>query len=124
MSAILDARIVRAHARRPRVARRIARLRRGAVKQRQREPDFTVQSIADLTPGASTVIRQQETQRQLIEALQRLPVEIQITLELHYWEDMGVTEIARVTGVPSGTVKSRLYRGRQLTKHVLEKHSS
>ena len=37
-------------------------------------------------------------------------------LLLQYREDMGPSEIARVTGVPEGTVKSRLFRGRELVK--------
>ena len=40
-------------------------------------------------------------------------------LLLQYREDMGPAEIARVTGVPEGTVKARLFRGRELIKAKL-----
>lgn len=40
-------------------------------------------------------------------------------LLLQYREDMGPAEIARVTGVPEGTVKARLFRGREMIKKML-----
>jgi RNA polymerase sigma-70 factor (ECF subfamily) len=40
-------------------------------------------------------------------------------LLLQYREDMGPADIARVTGVPEGTVKARLFRGRELIKAKL-----
>jgi RNA polymerase sigma-70 factor (ECF subfamily) len=45
-------------------------------------------------------------------ALNRLgPMERQ-TLTLFYLEDISINEVAHITGVPAGTVKSRLSRGR------------
>ena len=38
---------------------------------------------------------------------------------LQYREDMGPADIARVMGVPEGTVKARLFRGRELIKEKL-----
>ncbi|MEV4198854.1 SigE family RNA polymerase sigma factor [Micromonospora globbae] len=45
-------------------------------------------------------------------ALRRLPAAQRQALALHYLFDMSVDEIARETGVPTGTVKSWLSRGR------------
>ncbi|MDA8245106.1 MAG: RNA polymerase sigma factor, partial [Elusimicrobia bacterium] len=52
-----------------------------------------------------------------IEALlASLPPIYSEALLLQYKEDMGPAEIARVLGVPEGTVKARLFRGRELIK--------
>lgn len=45
------------------------------------------------------------------EALARLDVNIRVVLELTYFEGLTAPELAERTGVPLGTVKSRLARG-------------
>ncbi len=46
-------------------------------------------------------------------ALAALPVELRECLVLREMEEMSYRDIARITGVPVGTVMSRLFRGRQ-----------
>jgi len=48
----------------------------------------------------------------LREALASVPPAFREVIVLHYFADLGVDEIARTLGVPVGTVKSRLSRGR------------
>ncbi|NES15380.1 MULTISPECIES: RNA polymerase sigma factor [Micromonospora] len=55
-------------------------------------------------PGEETVL--------LVGALRQLPARQRQALALHYLFDMSVEEIAREAGVPTGTVKSWLARGR------------
>lgn len=93
---------------------------RGAKRDAKVDADFGVSSVHDLAPGPSTIANNRFEQRLLVEALRRLPVDIQITLELFYWEDMSVTELAAVLEIPEGTVKSRLYRGRTLLKEIMQ----
>lgn len=88
-------------------------------RQRQRgraeEPlDSSVRSAAELAPGPSTVLGRRQEQRLLLQALRHVPLDYQVVLELHYWEQQSATQIAEITGVPVGTVKTRLRRGRQL----------
>ncbi|MCA9595573.1 MAG: sigma-70 region 4 domain-containing protein, partial [Myxococcales bacterium] len=45
--------------------------------------------------------------------LRAIPLELQIALELHYWEQMSGPEIARVLGIAEGTVRSRLRRAKE-----------
>lgn len=56
----------------------------------------------------------------LAAALQRLPPDQRVAVALLYGEDMSVAEIAAVTGVPPGTVKSRLSAARQALRGFLE----
>jgi len=72
--------------------------------------------------GASPVrvVAAQEQQRTLAAALQRVPIDYQVALELHYFEGLPIAEIAEVLGRPVGTVKSLLSRGRDLLRARLE----
>jgi RNA polymerase sigma-70 factor (ECF subfamily) len=49
---------------------------------------------------------------ELAEALRGLPVRYRQVLVLHHVVDLSVEEVARQLGVPVGTVKTRLVRGR------------
>lgn len=83
-------------------------------------PDLNVSSILDLQPGVATLASQHAEQRLLVAALQRIPVELQIALELFYWEELSIDELAAVLEVPPGTVKSRLHRARGLLREAME----
>lgn len=87
-------------------------------------PDFAEACAAELAPSPSSIFRAREEQRLVLEGLRRIPVECQEVLELHYWERMETAEIADIIGVPQGTVKSRLQRGRRLLGEKLEKLSA
>jgi RNA polymerase sigma-70 factor (ECF subfamily) len=74
----------------------------------------------DLSPGPSTALHAREGERLLLDALRRIPLELQILLELHYWEALKTDEIAEALGLPPGTVRGRLQRGRARLIEVLE----
>lgn len=57
-------------------------------------------------------------------ALAKLPDEQRAILSLHYLDGMNVREISRVLGVPTGTVKSRLYHARKQLKEIFERTES
>jgi len=70
-------------------------------------------SIADIASfSPSRAVAEREEQQLLLKALRTLPLDMQVALELHYWEELTVTEIAGVLEVAEGTVKSRLQRAR------------
>lgn len=81
--------------------------------------DFTTQSAIDLGLSPSAVMAQREREAQLSLALRRLPLELQIVLELSYWEDMSAHEIATVLHLPLGTAKSKIRRAKQLLAEEL-----
>jgi RNA polymerase sigma-70 factor, ECF subfamily len=57
----------------------------------------------------------------MIDALKTLPEEIRWTLLLADVEQLDYVQAAEVLGVPVGTVKSRVHRGRQMLKTALVK---
>jgi len=83
--------------------------------------DFTVSAIVDLAPSPATVAVAAQRDRDLLGALRSLPLESQLVLELHYWEDLSATELAEVLDMPVGTVKSRIRRAKQLLATALQR---
>jgi RNA polymerase sigma-70 factor (ECF subfamily) len=54
-------------------------------------------------------------------AVGHLPTECRAILSLHYFEDIRLTEIARILELPEGTVKSRLHHARNQLKAALQR---
>ena len=81
--------------------------------------DPEVSSVLDLGPSPSSAMAKAREQQLLLRALRAIPVDLQIALELHYWEDLSTRELADALGIPQGTVKSRLRRARTLLEERL-----
>lgn len=80
---------------------------------------------ADQLIGADTASEpalQRETGDELRAALAALPPDQQRVLELRYFADLDLAEIADATGVPLGTVKSRLHRSLYAVRARLHHH--
>jgi RNA polymerase sigma-70 factor (ECF subfamily) len=89
-------------------------------RRRDREHvDTMSESIAQLTGSPSREVALRQEQHAILEALRELPLDLQIALELYYWEDLSVGEVASVLEVPEGTIKSRLHRARELLRERL-----
>jgi RNA polymerase sigma factor (sigma-70 family) len=71
-----------------------------------------------ISPSVGVAAREHD--RLLLEALRRIPIDFQITVELFYWEDLTLEEISTVLEVAVGTVKSRLGRARVMLRAQLE----
>ncbi|MEM6992375.1 MAG: sigma-70 family RNA polymerase sigma factor [Myxococcota bacterium] len=78
------------------------------------------QSVHDLGPTPTALVAKKKEQRILLEALRKIPVDHQITLELYYWEDMSAPQLARVLDVPEGTVRTRIRRAKSLVEAALQ----
>ncbi|MEE9382443.1 MAG: sigma-70 family RNA polymerase sigma factor [Nannocystaceae bacterium] len=61
------------------------------------------------SPSPSQVVGARERQDLVLRAIRGLPVAQQVTLQLRYWDQMTVPEIAHALDIPPGTVKSRLH---------------
>ena len=92
--------------------------------------DFDDLSSAD--PGAtpSRVVAMYEEQRLLLRAMQAIPLEAQMILQMFYWESLSNREVAEVLAVPVSTVTTRVSRARMALKKAiadipgLERHRS
>jgi RNA polymerase sigma-70 factor (ECF subfamily) len=83
--------------------------------------DYETGRVAALDATPSQLAVAAEEQRLLLRALRRLPLDLQIALELFYWEEMRSADIAQVLGIPHGTARSRLRRARDLLREVLDR---
>jgi RNA polymerase sigma-70 factor (ECF subfamily) len=83
--------------------------------------DLASQSVAGLDPSLASVLVEREEQRLLLAALRSIALELQVVLELHYWEQCSVAEIAAALEIPAGTVKSRLRRGREQLREAIDR---
>ncbi len=77
-------------------------------------------SITELRTHLSHRLARAQQQALVVQAMQTLPVDFQIALELAYWEDMRGAEIAAVLQISEHTVRSRLSRARGLLRERVE----
>lgn len=83
------------------------------IKSRSRDAGLDDSfAVEQLSPG--TVVARKDEDRLMLRALRQIPLDLQIALELHYWENMSSREVGEVLGLADGTVRSRLRRGRSL----------
>jgi RNA polymerase sigma-70 factor (ECF subfamily) len=66
----------------------------------------------DLGKLPEETIAGEELQRRVRQAVQNLSDDHKAVIVMHHFQGMEVNDIANILGVPTGTVKSRLARGR------------
>jgi RNA polymerase sigma factor (sigma-70 family) len=76
--------------------------------------------VVDLDASPVQFLVRSEEQGVLLRALRRLPIDLQIALELYYWEALTSAEIAVVLDIPHGTARSRLRRAREILREKVE----
>ena len=69
--------------------------------------------LADQRTSPTGMLARKDEREAFERALQALSPKLRQILELFYWEDKSVAEIAAALGVSEGTVKSRLFRARE-----------
>jgi RNA polymerase sigma-70 factor (ECF subfamily) len=83
-------------------------------RNRRREPQLPLEETPHSTGSAPEAALQAEEDRELLRrALTQLPDEFREAIVLRELEGLSYKEIAAITGVPMGTVMSRLARARE-----------
>jgi RNA polymerase sigma-70 factor, ECF subfamily len=83
------------------------------------DPDIA--ELLDPADDPEAALVRRERSETLAAALAALPPELRECLVLHELEEMSYRDIARITGVPLGTVMSRLWRARQALRSKKER---
>ncbi|MCY1004500.1 RNA polymerase sigma factor [Nannocystis pusilla] len=83
--------------------------------------DFDLEGLADLGASPSSLVSRSREHTRLAQALREIPLKEQIVLELHYWEDCSMDEIAVILEIPPGTTRSRAQQGREKLLKKLSK---
>ncbi len=89
-------------------------------RHRRVDDDFMITAIEDLGPTPSQVIANAREERLILRALRKIPLELQLILELYYWEELRARDLADVLEVPEGTVRTRIRRAKQLLEREIE----
>jgi RNA polymerase sigma factor (sigma-70 family) len=77
-------------------------------------------SVRELRTSMASLLGRQTREAHVLSALRSLPVDLQVVLELHYWNELTSAEIADVLEIPVGTVKSRMRRARAEFEQLLQ----
>ncbi len=85
----------------------------------ERQVELEASSIEELVSTPRTKIARNQDYEQLVRCLRKLPVDQQTLLELHYWSELGMTELAAIFEAPEVTIRSRLHRARNALREIL-----
>jgi RNA polymerase sigma factor (sigma-70 family) len=94
------------------IARRTLMDRLREQYARPSEPDIDVNDI----PADTSTDEAEEDLQALEDSLARLPIVEREVLTLFYLEELSLNEVAEALAVPVGTIKSRLFRARQMLR--------
>ena len=93
-------------------------------RKRDREA-AAMEEISSVSPelegDPAELLIQQEQEAEFMNALNQLPLPQRSALLLHFVEDFSLEEIAGITGVSPGTVKSRLHYAKRALRRLLER---
>lgn len=71
-------------------------------------------SLGEIEPrDPSDFVEKLEDRKLILKALRRIPLDYQLVFELSFWEGLTNHEIAAALDLPTGTVASRLRRGKE-----------
>lgn len=73
--------------------------------QRSIDPEGSTQSV--------------EAGRLVVTAMQQLPAQDRVLLDLHYREGLALAEVSEATGMPVNTIKTRMHRARTKLRAIL-----
>lgn len=94
-------------------------LRRRRCPSEELEGDLEVEQLEADAPSAFDVLARKELETIMAEAVERLTPVQKTVVTLFYLEEMEVSEVAVVVGIPVNTVKSHLSRSRNALRRLL-----
>lgn len=71
------------------------------------------------TDDPAAVLMERLDAEAVVRAIEMLPEEYRMAATLYFMQDSSYQEIAEILGVPIGTVRSRLHRGRKMLQRLL-----
>jgi RNA polymerase sigma-70 factor (ECF subfamily) len=81
--------------------------------------DGVAPELHDPSPTLEANVESAEVQRIILEEIDRLPAAYSAVLTLFFLQEMSYAEIVEATGMPLGTVKAKLFRGRSLLREAI-----
>ena len=81
--------------------------------------DGAVEAIADLADDPEMAVQKEGSSAVIRECLKRLSPAHRTILDLIYYHEQSIAEVARIVGVPENTVKTRAYYARKCLAQLL-----
>ncbi len=81
--------------------------------------EITVDSMESNVKTPEAVVEERNLSDILNSEINQLPKQYQLIVTLYHIDELTYEEIGKITGMPDGTVKSHLFRGRKLLKDRL-----
>jgi RNA polymerase sigma-70 factor (ECF subfamily) len=69
------------------------------------------------------ILEQRSLKSRVQEAISRLPEKFHTAVVLSYFDELSLEEIAQIENCPVGTIKSRVFRGKQILREILEREN-
>jgi RNA polymerase sigma-70 factor, ECF subfamily len=104
-----------------RIAWRVAVDRKKAVPETKiDEPDLAIDRLRSSLTSADDLLISSETVTLLESLISGLPRQLRDVITLATVQELSITEVAAVLEMPEATIRSRLFRARQMLKEKLE----
>ena len=94
---------------------------RGAETYNEDILDNALSDMSLNSDNPETLLAAEEMKDAINQAFQNLPDEIRSTLSLREYDGLSYEEIAKVQNCPIGTVRSRIFKGRELINETFSK---
>ena len=94
---------------------------RGAETYNEDILDSALSDMSLNSDNPETLLAAEEMKDAVNQAFQNLPDEIRSTLSLREYDGLSYEEIAKVQNCPIGTVRSRIFKGRELINETFSK---
>ena len=94
---------------------------RGAETYNEDVLDGALSDLSLNSDNPETLLAAEEMKNAVNQAFQNLPDEIRSTLSLREYDGLSYEEIAKVQNCPIGTVRSRIFKGRELINETFSK---
>ena len=94
---------------------------RGAETYNEDILDTALSDMSVNSDNPETLLAAEEMKDAVNQAFQNLPDEIRSTLSLREYDGLSYEEIAKVQNCPIGTVRSRIFKGRELINETFSK---
>jgi len=104
------------------IARNLALNERARVGPRK-ERSVGDQEYGGVEKDPQEILEQRRLISRVREAIRRLPEGFHTAVVLSYFDELSLEEIAQIENCPVGTVKSRVFRGKQVLRQLLEKEN-
>ena len=104
------------------IARNLAINEQAKKKRRREHPDSLIDMTQDFgEESPQDILEKRNLYSRVHNAINRLPEKLHAVVVLSYLEELSLEEIAQIEECPVGTVKSRVFRGKQILRQILER---